>query len=540
MELLLAMSVLGVLTSVVIIALNPSKQLADAGNGKRKTMVRAQENAVMQYIVANSAMPVTGIPTTEAAAKPICRGAADPSCIVLSNIAPTYLVSLPVDSLETGTVVTGYRIYLDNAQRARVCSDYLPTGDSNRCSASTYVAAGGGSTGGAPTGPIGTTNLGYLLRLDSTGAIDSNYQTLNGTAFNAAPVSIAMQSDDHAVVSGTFSNFGMTAVRRLVRILKTGGYDLAFNTTIGTGPSSAVNGIAIQPSNGAMLLGGSFLTFNGSQVHGIARVNSQGTLDFSFLASTGAGTTGGIGGTAYTIAVQPDGKILIGGLFTSLNGITQNRITRLNTNGSIDATFLQGSGFNGRVNAIAVQPDGKILIGGSFSSFNGIPAISLVRLNSNGTLDCASYSGSICTSGFMSYMANGPNGAVLTIALQPDGKILVGGSYTTFSAWTVNNLFRLNADGTMDNSFYTQTSPGGLNGQVKAIKVQSDGKILVGGSFTTFKGLTANRLMRMESTGAVDSAFMTNQGAGLNGDVNGIGIQSDGKIVIVGGMTRFN
>lgn len=148
MELLLAIGIMGVLASVVIIAINPNKQLQDAENAKRKSMVKEQENAMMQHIIGTSALPSTSIPQGEPQALPICRvGVTNIACINISSLAPTYLVTLPVDSLETSGISTGYYVYLDNAQRPRVCSFYLPTGDSRRCSTSTYVP-------GTPTGYV--------------------------------------------------------------------------------------------------------------------------------------------------------------------------------------------------------------------------------------------------------------------------------------------------------------------------------------------------------------------------------------------------
>jgi uncharacterized delta-60 repeat protein len=140
----------------------------------------------------------------------------------------------------------------------------------------------------------------------------------------------------------------------------------AFIANIGTGFSTEVRAVKSQP-DGKILVGGNFRLFNGTiTVERIARLNADGTLDNTFNTGTG------FMGVVYSADVQPDGKILVGGSFISFNGTsTVNRIARLNADGTLDNTFTTGTGFNSAVNSVDVQPDGKILVGGGFSSFNG-------------------------------------------------------------------------------------------------------------------------------------------------------------------------
>lgn len=139
LELLLVLGVVGILASIVIVAINPSQQLESAQNAKRKSMVREQENAMMQYLIGEGRQPAVGIPTGEQQAKPICQSSVHhASCINLDDLVPEYVAALPVDSSMTGVVVTGYRVYNDNALRPHVCSDYLPN-DARRCSGSVVV-----------------------------------------------------------------------------------------------------------------------------------------------------------------------------------------------------------------------------------------------------------------------------------------------------------------------------------------------------------------------------------------------------------------
>jgi uncharacterized delta-60 repeat protein len=130
------------------------------------------------------------------------------------------------------------------------------------------------------------------------------------------------------------------------------------------------------------------------------------------------------------------------------------------------------------------------------------------------------------------------------IAIQPDGNILLtGGSFTTFNGVTVNGIVRLNADGTRDTAFTTNTGTGVAVGSFQAINsaaIQTDGKIGLGGFFTTFNGTTANRVVRLNSNGTRDTAFTTNNGTGASGGVMFISIQPDTKIVLGGEFTTFN
>lgn len=232
----------------------------------------------------------------------------------------------------------------------------------------------------------------------------------------------------------------------------------------------------------------------------------------------------GANGTVYAMAVQADGKILVGGDFSAVGGgfgaTTRNRIARLLPDGTVDASFNPGASSN--VNAIVVQPDGKILIGGWFTTVGGGTGTAtsrnhLARLNADGSID--------------STFNPNANSLVNTIVLQPDGKILVGGSFSSIGGASRANIARLNADGTVDAGF----NPG-ASGEVNVITLQADGRILVGGSFQNLGGggLTLRRnIGRLLATGAIDASF----DPGANGEVQAIVEQGDGKIVFGGSFS---
>ena len=265
------------------------------------------------------------------------------------------------------------------------------------------------------------------------------------------------------------------------------------------------------------MVGGRFTTFTGSSQNRLIRLNSDGSKDTSFDIGSGFNSI-----LVASIAIQSDGKILVGGSFTTFTGSSQNKLIRLNSDGSKDSTFNIGSGFNSEVNSVAIQSDGKILAGGAFTTFSGGSQNQLIRLNSDGSKDSTLDVG------------NGFNNRLYVIAIQSDGKILVGGSFTTFTGSSQNYFIRLNSDGSKDTSFDIGT---GFNNYIESIAIQSDGKILVGGYYTTYQGLTQNYFIRLNSDGSKDTSF--DIGTGFNEEVDDIAIQSDGKILAGGWFTTF-
>jgi len=258
-----------------------------------------------------------------------------------------------------------------------------------------------------------------------------------------------------------------------------GSKDETFN--IGTGFSSpTVASISIQP-DGKIIFGGGNFTVN---YRNLVRLNSNGSIDSTFNIGNGFSSN------VISTSLQSDGKIIVGGNFGTFSGISQNRLVRLNSNGSKDDTFNIGSGFNGIVWSTFIQSDGKILVGGAFTTYTGSTNNYLIRLNSDGSKDTSFNIGS------------GFNGGVFSIAIQSNGKILAGGGFTTFTGSSQNYLIRLNSDGSKDSTFNIGS---GFNSTgVASISIQSDGKILVGGGFTTFTGSSQNGLIRLNSDGSKD------------------------------------
>jgi uncharacterized delta-60 repeat protein len=333
-----------------------------------------------------------------------------------------------------------------------------------------------------------------------------------GTGFSSYVNDIVIQPDGKILVGGDFTFYNDVRVNFLTRLNSDGTRDTGFNA-VGNF-NTLVNAIAIQP-DGKILVGGGFFTVTSR----LMRLNTDGTRDTEFSVGTGFNSA------VQAIALQPDGKILVGGGFTTYDSVDTNRIIRLNSDGTRDTGFNIGTGFANTVNDIVIQPDGKILVVGSFLSYNGVTQYRITRLNSDGTRDTGFTSGS----GFQ--VTSSPT----TIAVQPDGKIVLGGFFTSYNGVTQNRIIRLNSDGTRDTGFNIGT---GFDNPVEVIALQPDGKILVGGDFTVFNGVTQNRIARLNANGSLDTGF--NIGTGFNDSVNTIAIQPGGRILLGGQFTTFN
>ncbi len=298
----------------------------------------------------------------------------------------------------------------------------------------------------------------------------------------------------------------------MLLIAQAGHNDPSFNPSdsgYANGANYHINDV-VALDNGQSIVVGRFTHYYGMLRGRIARINPDESLDATFNAGMGANETINV------VIVQPDGKILIGGQFTQYNGTPTSRIARLNADGTIDPTFNVSEGFDGQVWTICLQADGKILVGGSFNNFDNMPAPKLTRLNSDGSPDASFIIGS------------GMDNTVRTIAVQPDGKILAGGDFTHVGFTSAQKIVRLTAAGSVDSSFVLAL-PSGIDDTVKKIVVQPDQKVLVGGSFyVTFYGL-----LRLLPSGAIDSSLVLPEN--FHGNVNDMDVLADGKIIISGG-----
>jgi uncharacterized delta-60 repeat protein len=343
------------------------------------------------------------------------------------------------------------------------------------------------------------------------GTLDGTFTV--GVGADSRVTSAVMRTDGKVVIAGTFLNYNGSSAVRVAQLLRDGNLDMGFN--VGGGANAQVNALALATS-GKLIVGGQFTTFNGTGRNRIARLNADGTLDMGFNPGSG------FNGLVSQVLVQPDGKVLCVGDFTSFNGTGRNRVARLNTDGTLDNSFDPGTGANFFVTSAVLQSDGRMLIGGFFNDYNGGLVIGLARINTDGSLD-TSYN----------FGGSGLNNAVSKIILQADGKALIGGVFTSYNGIGRNRILRTNTNGSLDTGF----DPGlGANGEVIAMAVQSDGAVLVGGSFTQFNGVARTRLCRVSSQGTLDVTW-TN---GANNALNTLLWIPEGKVIAGGLFTSIS
>lgn len=371
------------------------------------------------------------------------------------------------------------------------------------------------------------------------GSVDPAFTTAVASVSGGTVNAVMVEPDGQILIAGSFNFVGGVARKNIARLESTGVLDPTFDP--GTGPNAEVFCIALQ-SNGKVLIGGNFTSVNGQACGRIARLSDTGVVEGIADFNPGSGANGDV----RSIAVQPsDGNIVVGGGFTTLNALPRSRIARLEPNGNVEstATFNPGTGTGGffggasRVWAVAIQPlDGKILIGGNFFTVNGLTRNSLARLETNGTVD-----------------ALNPvvGGEVKSIAVQGNGHILIGGNFNGLFVSMIlearNGIARLNPDGTLEGTGTfdpgTGAADGGDVGEVKSIAVQADGKIVLGGRFTSFDGQACGSIARLDDDGTVETPVDFNPGVGAGGSfstpgINSVAVQSlDGK-VLAGGDFR--
>ena len=347
-----------------------------------------------------------------------------------------------------------------------------------------------------------TERSNFITKVGPNGGVLSGYTNigyLNNTTFGPLANVMTFTTDDKIMMGGRFSNW----------------QDPVFlpNDQLQTGAIIKMNKD----------------TRNAYQVYPVA-TSTGVTQDGFFYSNDGPGYTGII----YDILQQSDSKFLIAGLFIKYSGASAQSIIRINDNGTIDNTFVSGTGFSGStlgtVYSLALQSDGKIIAGGKFWKYSGSTVYGIVRLTTGGTIDTS----------FTSYFTNDIeflDDAVKKVIVQPDGKILVAGEFTTYSGVTRNSILRLNSNGTLDTTF---GSISGFTGTktVNDMILQSDGKILCGGEFTGYSGVSSNNIIRLNNDGTIDTTF--NAGTGFNGPVYTLARQSTDNIMVGGSFSTYN
>ena len=372
------------------------------------------------------------------------------------------------------------------------------------------------SVGATLLGPV-SNSIVTILDNETPGNVDYEYQ--QPTLSNPSPgpngpvYGLALQTDGMTVLGGAFTQVDGKVYNRIARMQAMGVVDSAFNP--GYGANDDIFAVAMTPDN-KIVVGGAFTRMDTSNHAGITRLRANGDVDPSFNPATGVSN-----GVVRALAIQSDGRIILGGDFTAVGNWVRGRLARLNTNGAVDLTF--GAAADGPVFALAIQPDGNVLIGGLFTNVNGTVRRGLARVNTNGVVDSSFNAGLNLV------------GPIYSLALLADGRILVAGAFSNAVATNLNYLVRLFPDGSIDPSFYPTSGP---DGPVNAVAVQANGRILIGGGFSSYNGTPLSHFGRVRSSGSED--FLFNVGSGANDVVRALVVQPDTEVIIGGDFTVVN
>lgn len=304
------------------------------------------------------------------------------------------------------------------------------------------------------------------------------------------------------------------------------------------GAGATIWSVAVQP-DGKLIVLGDFAGFNGNGCRGIVRLNADGTEDLAFTANCGTGFNTTPGGLPKVKLLSTGAIIVACSGPASFDGTSYGGILKLSSAGVFDTTFNTniGTGFVDSLYGLMITAADDIIVLGRQTTFNGSAAADgITKLSSAGVFD-STFDTNLGTGVDISG-GQSPRAA----AEQSDNKIVVVGDFTTFNGNGRNKAFRLNSDGTEDTAYYTALGTA-FSGIVQDCVIQADDSVVMAGAFSAFNGNTRYRMVRIDSTGTEDAAFYGNLGSSVDGvgeTINAVALQSDGKIVAVGDFTVFN
>ncbi|MFZ4929277.1 T9SS type A sorting domain-containing protein [Chryseobacterium sp. Mn2064] len=375
--------------------------------------------------------------------------------------------------------------------------------------------------------PVPGGDIYNMVRINPDNTIDPNFTT---AVFNRFVKSVALQSDGKILVAGGFTSHNDVTSKYLVRLNANGTKDTTFNIGNFSFPQNtdnpAVSKVAVL-SGDKILIGGNFITYNGATKKYVMKLNTNGSVDSSFDFSYAGYDT-----DVTNFEVQPDGKIITTYYF--------NRILRHNADGSPDTTFTQPNYSNfsgGGIKTIAVRNDGKIYIGGKFI-FSGNQF--LMRLNANGTRDTSF----VIENFYQNYPSSTGLDGVYSVLIQPDGKVLVGGSFESYGGQPAAGIMRLNDNGSLDTSFQGKVTrfvnPNSFTDYVNHLSFHSSGNVIAAGSIRYYnEDVGGNIVMFSPAAGDRISTFQ-NICKGFDTAPNKMFIQPDGKIILTGDFYAYN
>jgi len=341
--------------------------------------------------------------------------------------------------------------------------------------------------------------------------VEPDYATYTDPVLDGPLFALAVDQSGRIVMGGAFSTLGPRSRTNVARVFPDGSLDGTFADPAVTGTGALVFALAIDGS-GRIIIGGKFTSVGGVSRTNIARLLPNGSVDPNFVSNTD--------GTVRAIAVDGNDRVTIGGEFTTAAGTARSRVARLLPNGALDTSFVDPAVGSG-VYALSRGSDGTLVIGGAFTSVGGTTRNRLARLGADGALDAG-------------YDPNA-NGTVYALTRDATGRIIAGGNFSGVGAATRKKVARLATDGTVDPTFQdpdVQLS----NRDVFSLAVDPQGAILIGGDFTSVGGSNRSGGARLLATGALDTSFADPL---ANDYVNAIALDAAGRIYYGGWFDRI-
>jgi uncharacterized delta-60 repeat protein len=413
---------------------------------------------------------------------------------------------------------------------------------------------------------IGGRSRAHLARVRLDGGVDEGFDP----GASAVVAALALQSDERILIGGDFVALRGQAREHLARLHPDGGLD----TELATSTNGPVDSLVLG-GGGTLLVGGGFDQIGGQSRERFASIRLDGVIESGLLADFGANdrvravvkradgsvlAAGQIsrhntleahnivqicpGTCAYEFSastdapieatvLQLDGKVVVAGSFTQVNGVPRAHVARLNSDGSLDTDF--DVSIDGPVYTISALRDGSVLLGGSFHHIDGVSHPLLARLHPDGTLDSDFDSG---------FSANAQGEEVRVLVRHRDGGWIVGGHFARVSGQLHQSLVRVDVDGDVDAAFDPQISLGSAPGWVLALVLREDGRLFLAGAFDAIDDRARTDVARLDADGEVDPHWAIDVAGALQ--VNALALQTDGQLVMggdfseVGGAVRSN
>lgn len=333
-------------------------------------------------------------------------------------------------------------------------------------------------------------------------------------AVNHVVRTILLQGQKALMAGGGFTQASGEPRNRLARLFLDGTLDPEFHP--GHGAKYDVFDLALD-SNDAMYIAGEFNTFDHAPVPFLARMDANGSLDRTFVQ------TNGPNGFVTSLALQPDSKLVIGGHFRRVGGVSRNHLARLNVDGTLDQTFDTEVGANDAVHDVLFLENGRMMIAGDFTTFNGERRLHFALVGSKAEL--------------LNFSSINPSADGPVHVIAPDGKggVFIGGEFKHVNGVLKTGLARLNENGTLHEGFDTGH---GINGQVAAIAWLDNERILIGGAFSSVNNQPRSNTAILNTDGTLDPMFGTT--GGLNGPVMALAVESADTFYVGGAFRWFH